>query len=491
MADGGALGSGNSNQGSAISERLRGSGIRLTLEAELILKNGSEELLKELLSLQKLFIAKEDAEAAIARLGENKVEVVRSSERALASEYDSDIKIMHQLDVTGKSRTTGSVEDFTAYFRNRYQRMSRLLSSASKYPTVGLSDIKKEVNENVRIVVMVYDKRDTKKGSVLLEVEDLEGRFKVVVPRNTEKTYAKAKRVIRDEVIAITGKVLEHFLIAEDIDWPDLPVMREKKLSERDVACAYISDIHFGSRHFLEKQFQRFIDWLNLKGSEREIAGKVKYVVIAGDIADGVGIYPKQEKDLTIKDVYKQYEVFDNYMEMVPDYIEVIVGPGNHDAVRRAEPMPAIDDTMIKSDVIKVGSPTALSIEGIRHVIYHGTSMDSMISGISGLSYNSPEKVSLEYLKRRHLSPIYGTNQVVPERVDYMVLEMEPDVLHCGHVHKNGYAYYRGTHVINSGTFQDRTDFQVQQGHIPTPGLVGVLDMKGGNYKTLDFTGEM
>ncbi|MDD5337058.1 MAG: DNA-directed DNA polymerase II small subunit [Candidatus ainarchaeum sp.] len=476
------------NAGAGISE-LRAKGVRLTLDAEQLLKNGSEKLLKEIVSLQKLFITREDVEAAMARLNEP-VEMARPRERPAAAECAPDIKILHQFDVTGKSRTTGSVDDFVAYFRNRYQRMSRLLSSASKYPTVGLGDIKKEINQNVRIVVMVYEKRDTKKGSVLLEVEDLEGKFKVVVPRSNEKTYEKARRLLRDEVVSITGKVLEQFIIAEEVEWPDLPVMREKKLGERDLACAYISDIHVGSRHFLEKQFQRFVDWLNLKGGETEIAGKVKYVIVAGDIADGVGIYPKQEKDLAIKDVYKQYEVFDNYMEMMPDYIEVIVAPGNHDAVRRAEPMPAIEDSVIRSDVTRVGSPTVLEIEGIKHVVYHGTSMDSMISGMSGLSYNNPEKVSMEYLKRRHLSPIYGTNQIVPERVDYLVLETEPDVLHCGHVHKNGYAYYRGTHVINSGTFQDRTDFQVQQGHVPTPGMVGVLEMKSGVYKTLDFSKE-
>jgi len=33
----------------------------------------------------------------------------------------------------------------------------------------------------------------------------------------------------------------------------------------------------------------------------REIAGRVKYVLIAGDIVDGVGVYPNQIKELVIK----------------------------------------------------------------------------------------------------------------------------------------------------------------------------------------------
>ncbi len=471
-------------------EKLRERGIRVSLDAEPLLQNAGENLIDELVSIRKPFISRQDVDEAIARLGARKVEVIRSRERPAAAEHPPDLKVVHQLDVTGKSRTTGSVDDFVAYFRNRFQRMSKLLNSPSKYPTTTLADVKREVNQNVRAICLVYEKRDTKAGSILLEIEDMHGQFKAVVSRKNEKSYEKARQILKDDIISITGKVLEPFIIVEDIEWPDVPLIREKKCAENDLACAYISDIHFGSRHFLEKQFDRFVNWLNMKGNETELAGKVKYLIVAGDVVDGVGIYPNQEKDLTIKDVYKQYELFDNFVEMLPDYMEVIVSPGNHDAVRRAEPMPALDDTLVKSDVVKVGNPSTVVIEGIRHVIYHGTSMDSMISSVPGLSYNNPEKVSREYIKRRHLSPIYGGNLIVPERVDYLLLEDEPDVLHVGHVHKNGYLQYRGTHLINTGTFQDRTDFQIKQGHVPTPGVIGILETKTSVYKTIDFNGE-
>ncbi|MEW6529163.1 MAG: DNA-directed DNA polymerase II small subunit [Candidatus Micrarchaeota archaeon] len=471
--------------------KLREKGIRIALEAEQLIRQADTNLINELLSLQKPFITKKDVEDAVSRLAvSEKIEVIHSKSRPLAAEYPTNVKIIHQLDVTGKSRTIGSVEDFVAFFRNRFQKMSKLFSTPiqSDYPTTHLEDIKHETNQNVRVIVLVYEKKNTKKGNILLEIEDATGQFKAVISRKNEKLYQKANAILKDDIILITGKVLEPFILIEDIEWPDMPIMRERKTSEVDLACAYISDTHFGSKHFLDKQFMRFIDWLNGKGSETEIAGKIKYLVIAGDIVDGIGVYPNQEKDLSIKDVYKQYELFDNYIEMLPDYIEVIVAPGNHDAVRRAEPMPALDDTLIKSDVIRVGNPSTVIIEGIRNVIYHGTSIDSMVSHIFGLSYNNPEKVSREYLKRRHLSPLYGANLIIPERIDYLVLESEPDVLHVGHVHKHGYMEYRKTHLINSGTFQDRTDFQIEQGHVPTPGVVGILEMKTSTYKTIDFS---
>jgi len=204
-------------------------------------------------------------------------------------------------------------------------------------------------------------------------------------------------------------------------------------------------------------------------------------------VVDGIGIYPNQEKDLLIKDIYKQYEMFDDWLSRLPDHIEVIVAPGNHDAVRRGEPQPAIPESLIKSDVHRVGNPCPLSIEGIKHLMYHGTSIDSLIASVPGLSYNHPEKVMVEFLRRRHLSTLYGGNPIIPENVDYMVIEDPPDVLHGGHVHTNGYAKHRGTVVINSGTFQGQTDFQIKQGHVPTPGLVPIYELKYSRLRTLDF----
>jgi len=464
-------------------------GIRLTVEAEELIKsNASDEtLLQKLFLLDKPLITKEDIESILQNKTE--VEVVRPSHfMPSAREYSTSVQVLHTRDVTGKSRTKGEVENFINHFRNRYERLSRLLRR-NGVPTVDLADVKKHMGEKVRVVVLVSEKRETKKGNLLFEVEDLTGSFKVVISSNgrNEKIVPKSKSVLLDDVVAITGKVLEPYIIAEEIEWPDLPVVREKKSSEADVAIAYISDIHLGSRHFLQRQLEQFSEWLHGRGEATELAGKVKYVLIAGDIVDGIGIYPNQERELVVKDIYQQYKMFDDFIQSIPDYVEVIAAPGNHDAVRRGEPQPALSKDLISSDILNVGNPSTLVIEGMKHLVYHGASMDSMISNIPGSSYMHPEKVMVEYLKRRHLSPVYGGNLIIPENIDYMVIDEPPDVFHAGHVHKNGYTQYRGTLVINSGTFQERTDFQVKQGHVPTPALVPVYELKHGRLRTLDF----
>jgi len=484
-------------------DELMRQGVRVSLDAEQLLKDyeTNEKIGEKLIGLKKTFITKEDVELIISELKKdeqnrvnaaipNEAEVKRNPDfKAIASEYSADIKVNYARDVTGKSRTTGEVDDFISYFRSRYEKLSKLLRGPSKYVTVNANEAKKHLGERAKTIVLVNEVTKTKKGNIMIQAEDMTGQIRAIVsPSNgKEKIFEKAGLILLDDVIAITGKMLEQYMIVDDIEWPDMPITRERKIIENDLATVYISDIHFGSRYFLEKYFELFTEWLRGRGERPDLAGKVKYIIVAGDIIDGIGIYPNQEKELILKDVSKQYAMFDDFVSRLPDYIEVIISPGNHDAVRRGEPMPCIGKELIKSDVTSIGSPGSITIEGLKHLVYHGTSIDSIIATLPNMSYNHPEKVMLEYLKRRHLSTIYGGNLIIPEKTDYLAIEDEPDVLHCGHVHKNGYALYRGTVVINSGTFQDRTEFQVKQGHIPTPAMVPIYEMKTGKLTTLDF----
>ncbi|HLD59777.1 MAG TPA: DNA-directed DNA polymerase II small subunit [Candidatus Bilamarchaeaceae archaeon] len=470
-------------------EKLIEKGIRITTDAKELLEKqtNSEELIDELCKKDKMFIQKEDIEELLKK--EVKIQVARTTDfNPIAKEFERNIEVIEKRDVTGKSRTTGEVKDFVAHFRDRYSKIAKILHQLrTEYHTIDLSEVKKRIGEKARVIVIVNEKRDTKKGNMLLEIEDLTSNFKAVITTYDPKLFEKARNIINDDVIAISGKISEAFIIAEDIEWPDIPVVREKKLSENDLAIAYISDIHFGSRYFMEKYLNMFVDWLHGRGEVKELAEKVKYVIVGGDLVDGIGIYPNQEKELVVTDINKQYEMFNDFAQNLPEYIEAIIIPGNHDAVRRGEPMPAIGKDLITADVLNLGNPSTLKIEGIKHLLYHGTSLDSMIASIPNMSYMHPEKVMTEYLKRRHLSPIYGGNLIIPEKVDYMVIEEVPDVLHCGHVHKNGYKLYRETLIINSGTFQDQTEFQIKQGHVPTPGVVPIYELKTGRLRSLDF----
>ncbi|MCX8175574.1 MAG: DNA-directed DNA polymerase II small subunit [Candidatus Micrarchaeota archaeon] len=475
-------------------EALYAKGKRLTPDAYELAEGAeiSPSVLERLGQSESPIISREDIERLL--VAEEKIPVQAVVARAeafkpAAKEYSPNFRILQRSGGAGRSACKGNIEDFVAHFRNRFERIADVLKMrASEHPIVSTAKLKDMDGAKARIVAMVREKRITKKGNLLLVVEDEEGEAKVVITRGTEG-FRASQRLLLDDVVAFDGRLSQELFIADSITWPDIALARQQKRTEEDIAIAYLSDLHFGSKKFLEREFSRFVSWLNGAEGNEGLASKIKYIIIAGDVVDGIGIYPEQEKELAVKDIYKQYELFDAAMEGIPDYITVMVAPGNHDAVRRAEPQPCIPEEMMKSRVVRLENPSSVLIEGIRHLVYHGTSLDSIISGISGLSYSKPEEAMAELLKRRHLSPIYGNNLIVPQPLDAMVIDEEPDIVHMGHVHKNGYMHYRGSLLVNSGTFQDRTDFQIKNGHVPTPGVVPVLETKTGRLSQISFIG--
>lgn len=423
------------------------------------------------------------------------IKVERPVFRALASEYSANLEHIGKYDVSGRSTCKGTVENFVSLFNDRYKRISSILRThPSPHPVTNFDGAKK--GEKSRFIGLVRTKTVTKNGHLIIEIEDERGVIKGFINNSKKDLIAVSSKVMLDEVLAFDGNYKDPFFFIDAITWPDIPVNKQKKLIEEDLSIAFISDIHVGSRFFLAEKFQNMLNWL--KGDcanerEREVASSIKYLFLGGDLVDGIGIYPNQEKELVIQDIYEQYKTLFNYLEQVPEYIEIVMIPGNHDAVRRADPQPRIADEFIRdkrSNYHFGSSPSWFRVEGLNCLLYHGNSLDSMIANISGLSYHEPEKAMMEYLKRRHLSPLYGSNHVIPEEEDYMVIEEIPDIVHMGHVHKNGYLEYRNVSILNSGTWQARTDYQRQQGHVPTPALLPVYNMKRGSLRLIDFHGE-
>ncbi|MFA5382942.1 MAG: DNA-directed DNA polymerase II small subunit [Candidatus Micrarchaeia archaeon] len=485
-------------EGEEFIQEILNKGMRLTPEAlELVEKiENKKNTLNLLIEGNFKIITKDDIESIISeyeKIPEPEVEIRRSdSFEPIAKEYSPRIRLYPDKDITNNSRCTGKPEDFVAYFRSRMSMMKSLLHERmGENPIIKISDLRKRPNEGVRLIGMIVEIRTSQKGNLILEVEDEEDIGLVIVTKSDKDLFDLASKITLDDILLFDGKVYNGLLMAKEINWPDIPIMKEKKKIEEDLAVAYLSDLHVGSRFFLEKEFNKFLDWLNGNERDKELAGKIKYISISGDIADGIGAYPGQEEELIVKDIYKQYEIFSDLMEKVPDYIKIIVSPGNHDAVRRAQPQPQISDELLKGKgMLKVGSPSWVDLEGFKHLIYHGDSLDSIISSLSNCDYAHPEIPMIELLKRRNLSPIYGKNVIVPEKKDYLMIDEVPDILHMGHIHKNAYSVYRGVHIINSGTFQERTEFQIKQGHIPTPGIVPILLMKTGEVIHKKFIGE-
>jgi DNA polymerase II small subunit len=151
--------------------------------------------------------------------------------------------------------------------------------------------------------------------------------------------------------------------------------------------------------------------------------------------------------------------------------------------------LPEIVQKFFRSDFIFVGNPARIRLSSVPLLIYHGRSIDDLVLRVPGLSYSAPEKAMVEMLRRRHLSPIYGSRvSIAPESEDHYVISRLPAILHCGHVHTVGIARYKGVAIINSGTWQSQTEFQKKMNVHPTPAAVPIVDLSTLGIRKLLFT---
>ncbi len=207
-------------------------------------------------------------------------------------------------------------------------------------------------------------------------------------------------------------------------------------------------------------------------------------------MVDGIGVYPGQEKELVIKDVMKQYEFAAAQVERLPKGIQVVLSPGNHDAVPLPEPQPRFSKevtSLFPSRVSFAGNPALVESGGVRVLLYHGVSLLDYFRGL-GLSIDAPEQAMAEMVKRRHLAPVYGGEvPFLPREDDLHVMEEIPDILHTGHVHTVGVGRYRGVTLVNSGAWQGQTEYQRRHNIVPVPGVATAVDLETMKPSLLPF----
>ena len=403
-----------------------------------------------------------------------------------------DFKILQ--DTSKKSYTSGEISNLISYFESRYEKESKILLQR---PELKLAQKIEEIGKDqsdLALILMVNEVRTTKKGHKLIEFEDDTGQIPVLFSKDNAELISEAEKLVKDEVVGILATKMSgdnKLAIANQIIHPDVPRIPQIKM---DFGIVFLSDVHIGSKTFLPEAFERFIMWINCEyGNEEqvEIAKNVKYLIIGGDIVDGIGVYPNQEQELEIKDIRQQYDKAASYLGQIRNDIKIIISPGNHDASRVAEPQPAVPEKYASAlyeldNVEFISNPGYVSLDGVKVLIYHGRSFDDLAMSVKGFSHERNDILMEELLKKRHLAPIYGDRTpLASELEDYLVIEDVPDVFHTGHVHINTHRVYNGIHLINSGTFQNQTEFQKIYNIDPTPAEDPILDK--GVYKQLKF----
>ncbi|MEM2925857.1 MAG: DNA-directed DNA polymerase II small subunit [Candidatus Bathyarchaeia archaeon] len=424
------------------------------------------------------------------------LEGVAKAPRIPAAEVETKLEVL--FDPTELMEAKASFEDFIEYFRDRFRRLEKILRQRiDARDAVSIHQaLKMPMAKGVKVIGLVTDKR-TRGGITRLEIEDLEASLTVIVPHNAERSLVeRAQRIFLDQVICVVGSMVgEGRMVASEILWPEVPDHPQRK-AEDEVSVVMTSDLHVGSTKFIGRSLNRFIRWL--KGElgtpwERDLARTVKYLIIAGDLVDGIGIYPEQEKELNISDVYEQYRLVASYLQQIPEHVEIVAIPGNHDASRRSLPQPAIlkkyaEPLLGLRNLHLLGNPARIRVHGLEFLLYHGNSLPDVVASAPNMSFSEPHEAMELLLRARHLSPIYGERTpITPQKRDYLVIEEPPDVFQAGHVHVYKYKTYRGTLIVNSGTWQGQTEYLKKNGIDPTPAQVPILNLSTMEVVSLDF----
>jgi DNA polymerase II small subunit len=348
-----------------------------------------------------------------------------------------------------------------------------------------------------KLIGMVSKKRE-RRGKIFLTVEDLEDEVTLLVSTNSavKNLIDKARHIMLDQVVCFSVvKTKSQLLVVNDIIFPDVAPKRRPKTSS-EIYAVLTSDMHVGSTKFQRESFNRFLMWLNGKYGDkkmRETAGYVKYVLIAGDIVDGIGIYPNQINELAIKEINDQYRFAAKFIEQIPDYIEIIIIPGNHDVPRKALPQPPIPQPFLEPlqetrKIHSFGNPCNLSLHDVEVLMFHGRSLDDVISSVPGMSHEHPSKSMTLLLQSRHLAPIYGgKTPLSSEAKDHLVIERVPDIFHAGHIHRLECRRYRGIRVINSGGWQSQTEYMKRHRFFPTYGKIPIVNLQNLETKIVSF----
>ncbi len=403
--------------------------------------------------------------------------------------FEPDIEILWEPEFSKKR--LGHIDDFLTYFRSRFSILKSILINRRDLENlISLKNVKNVKEKNVSIIGMITDKKFSSGGGATLTLEDpnCEAAVSVIVPKSNPGLVEEATRLMNDMVIAIKGFVKsQDLVIVSEIILPDIPKLNRTHYSKIPVHVAYLSDIHIGSDGFIEDALENFILFLNGRWGNkktRSLGENTKYVIFAGDVVDGVGIYPDQEKELVISDIKSQYNKFAEYLEKFPDDVQIIIIPGNHDHVRSAEPQPRINPVYSpelhkNKNVVSLPNPSQVSIHGVSNLLYHCTSLPDIINHIPGLKIEKPKEVMIKMLQARHLAPIWDSKTpIAPEPIDNLVIEKVPDVFHGGHIHINDLGSYNGVKIVNSGTMQNQTSYQKALNITPTPGEVIIINLK-------------
>jgi DNA polymerase II small subunit len=408
---------------------------------------------------------------------------------------DSDIEIIKNY---GGEISESKPPNWVNYFNDRFNRLKNILMSKDRSGLMSLSNIKNlPQSSDVKTIVIVSSVSVSPvKKYTIMDIEDNTGSYKAIITNSNQE-------ILEDQVILLSGRKYNDAIFVKDIIFPEIQMKEKVKQDIDDSFVLFLSDIHIGSKLFVADAFEKFIKWINGEMPEySSIAKLVKFIVFNGDLIDGIGVYPDQEKELEIKDLKGQYNRLYEFLDRIPKNIKLILSQGNHDATHIAEPQPKLDKNFAESlyrlkNAVFLSNPYQVNLivgkSKTSLLSYHGFSITyyaNKIPKYSKMDADDIENIMKIHLKSRHIAPSHGSVQLMPLPRDYLVIDETPDIYATGHIHKTLASIYKGTVLINSSCWQYQTSYQKKYGMVPDVAKIPVVNLRDKSFQILDFLGD-
>jgi DNA polymerase II small subunit len=393
----------------------------------------------------------------------------------------------------GPSKAETPIAGYTQLFTSRFRQLAPVVRARPGLENLRSVRDLRPMDVAQSVVGLVREVRTTsKRHHTILTLDDETGSIEVLVPHGSAPARVT---FLPDEVVGLKlrwGTGRDRLPTATAVERPEVPASRAHGRTTRPRRALLLSDLHVGSKTFLQRDWEALAAFLGERGPQSDLARSIDTVVVAGDLVDGIGVYPRQERDIAIPDVVEQYVELGRRLAELPSRLTIVGIPGNHDAVSPAEPQPSLPPALARTlgeNVRLLPNPSTFSLGGTLVAAYHGRGFDDLIPALPGASYARPTEVMRRMLQMRHLAPIYGhRTPLAPAERDGLVLDPIPDILVTGHLHTYGVDRYRDVLLVNASAWQGETEYQRMRNIVPHPSQATVVDLQNLGYATVDCT---
>lgn len=395
------------------------------------------------------------------------------------------------------SKKINTISDFINNEKVEFQKYyKKLIDFYEIKNNISINKIEKtKKNEKITTIGKIQSIIVTKNKHIMLTIEDQTGEYRFLVNKTKKELYNIAKEFFVEDIVLVVGTKTEDIVFIEEIK--ELEYCKKEIETVEKQSVVFISDLHVGSKKFMEENFEKFVNYINDTKNQKE--SQIKYIIITGDLVDGVGIYQNQAKDLNITEISEQYKKAAKLLEKIDKKIKIIIIPGNHDFVSLVEPQRIIakkvaSELYALENVCIFPNPSEIEIligkEKISFLLYHGTCFDYYIKNSMILDqkrgYENPEQIMDKFLKQHYVGRNMEAAPKNPHK-ETNVIEETPNFFVIGHLHTVFVSKKKGVYLINPGTFQEKTEFQEKLGHMPNPGRAVLFDFHTKKAKILKF----